>query len=483
MTLMPSGTISAPPRPTAGVMVPDSKLAREVIPQKAILKFNLDLPNFTFPVPSRRVPCVAEPLVSLGGVNWPAIGKELRSMPPPEPQWVAGPFSGVLVVDLTHVLNGPFGTTILCDLGARIIKVEPPPRGDDTRLLGPFYKEQSLYFSFINRGKESIVLDLKKEEDRAVFLNMVRGADILTENFRPGVMDRLGFSYQELSKLNPQLIYASSTGFGQTGPLKTYPAYDTIVQAMSGLMSITGFPDGPPTRVGTSLSDLVGGTFMVCGIAAALYARERTGKGCHVDVSMLDGTVAWLEQGLMHYSATGESPPRLGNRHPYMTPFDTFEAADTHFVICAGNDHLFGELCQAIGRPELAKDERFLTDVERTTNNVALKTELESALKKQPAAHWLKLIHEAGVPVGPINTIKEAVDMPQIKARNMYIEAGGIGMPGNPVKLSGYEDPPVRMGAPELNQHGAALRKEFAKPAAEYQSQGSASPPVSHTNQ
>ena len=174
--------------------------------------------------------------------------------------------------------------------------------------MGPSTRRQSLYFSFVNRGKESIVLNLKEEADRAIFLNMVREADILTENFRPGVMDSLGFSYEELSKLNPRLIYASSTGFGQTGPLKTFPAYDTIVQGMSGLMSITGFPDGPPTRVGTSLSDLVGGTLMFCGIVSALYAREKTGKGSHVDVAMFDGTFAFLEHGLMAYSATGEVP-------------------------------------------------------------------------------------------------------------------------------------------------------------------------------
>jgi CoA:oxalate CoA-transferase len=385
-------------------------------------------------------------------------------MPSPEPQRVTGPFSGLLVVDLTHVLNGPFGTTILNDLGARVIKIEPPGHGDDTRTLGPFDKGQSLYFSFVNRGKESIVLNLKEEADRTVFLNMMRQADVLTENFRPGVMDRLGFSYEALSKLNPRLIYASSTGFGQTGPLKTFPAYDTIVQGMSGLMSTTGFPDGPPTRVGTSISDLVGGTFMFCGIAAALYAREKTGKGCHVDVAMLDGTFAFLEQGLMDYSATGKSAKRRGNRHPYMTPFDTFEAADTQFVICCGNDHLFGELCRAIGRPELAQDKRFLSNLDRTANNAALKAEIEVALTKQPTAHWLKVIHEAGVPVGPINNIKEAAEHPQIKARNMYIEAGGVKMPGNPIKISDYEDPPVRVGAPELNQHGTALRREFGAP-------------------
>jgi CoA:oxalate CoA-transferase len=220
---------------------------------------------------------------------------EHKPMPGPEPRRVAGPFSGLLVIDLTHVLNGPFGTTMLNDLGARVIKIEPPGHGDDTRTFGPFYKGQSLYCSFVNRGKESIVLNLKADADRALFLNMVRQADVLTENFRPGAMDRLGFSYDKLSKLNPRLIYASSTGFGQTGPLKTFPAYDTIIQAMSGLMSITGFPDGPPTRAGTSISDLVGGTFMFCGIASALYAREKTGKGCHVDVAMFDGTFSFFD--------------------------------------------------------------------------------------------------------------------------------------------------------------------------------------------
>ena len=375
---------------------------------------------------------------------------------------MTGPFSGLLVIDLTHVLNGPFGTTILADLGARVIKIEPPGHGDDTRTFGPFYKDQSLYFSFVNRGKESIVLNLKDEVDRAIFVNMVRRADVLTENFRPGAMDRLGFSYEELSKINPRLIYASSTGFGHTGPLKAFPAYDTIVQAMSGLMSLTGFPDGPPTRVGTSISDLVAGVFMFCGIASALYAREKTGKGCHVDVAMFDGSFAFLEHGLMSYSATGKSLPRLGNRHPYLTPFDTFEASDGSFVICCGNDHLFGQLCRALGRPELATDPRFLSDPDRNTNNVALKAEMEVTLKKQPKAHWLKVIHEAGVPVGPILDAAGAAEHPQTRARNMWIEAGGVGMPGNPVKMTGYDDPPVRRGAPALDEHGTALRREFA---------------------
>src|ERR1700733_4460203 len=240
---------------------------------------------------------------------------------------VAGPFSGLLVIDLTHVLNGPFGTTILADLGARVIKVEPPGHGDDTRTYDPFVEGQSLYFGFVNRGKESVVLNLKDPADRDIFLNMIRRADVLAENFRPGTMKHLGFSYEELSAITPRLIYASSSGFGQTGPLATFPAYDTIIQAMSGIMAETGFPDGPPTRVGTSLSDLCGGVFMFCGIASALYAREKTGRGAHVDVAMFDATLAFLEHGMMDYVATGKPLQRIGNRHPFTTPFDTFASA------------------------------------------------------------------------------------------------------------------------------------------------------------
>ncbi len=378
----------------------------------------------------------------------------------------AGPFAGLLVIDLTHVLNGPFGTTILCDLGARVIKVEPPGHGDDTRTYGPYVGDQdlgdqSLYFSFVNRGKESIVLNLKDDADREIFLNMVRKADVLAENFRPGTMARLGFSYEALAANNPRLVYASSSGFGQTGPLSTFPAYDTIVQAMSGIMDETGFPGGPPTRVGTSLSDLCGGVFMFCGIASALYARERTGKGAHVDVAMFDATLSFLEHGFMSYVATGEAPTRIGNRHPYMAPFDVFAAADKPFVICCGNDHLFELLCAAIGRTELAADPRFVTNTSRVAHEAELKAELESVLKRETAVHWLQVIHAAGVPVAPLLNVAEAAQLPQTEARNMFIEAGGVRMPGNPVKISGYPDPKVRAGAPALDEHGPALRREF----------------------
>lgn len=373
-----------------------------------------------------------------------------------------GPFSGTLVVDLTHVLNGPFGTTMLRDLGARVIKVEPPAKGDDTRTYGPFAGNESLYFASVNRGKESIVLDLKNEADRAIMLNMVRRADVVAENFRPGVMARLGLSYETLSAINPRLIYASSSGFGQTGPLADHPAYDTIVQAMSGLMSMTGFPDGPPTRVGTSLSDLLGGLYLFSAIASALYARERTGRGARLDIAMFDATIAFLEHGAMEYAASGRALPRIGNRHPFLAPFDVFGCADGNVALCCGNNHLFAMLCGAIGRPELAHDPRFLDNTSRTLNAGALKTELEAELRKQPVAHWLAHIHKAGVPIGPVLDVVDALTHPQTQARNMLIEAGGLRMIGNPIKIAGYPDPPVRGPAPELDQHGPALRREFA---------------------
>lgn len=375
---------------------------------------------------------------------------------------VNGPFNGLLVIDLTHVLNGPFGTQILTDLGARVIKVEQPGHGDDTRLYGPFVNGESLYYSFTNRGKESIVLNLKDDADREVFLNMVKQADVLAENFRPGTMDKLGLSYETLAEINPRLIYASSSGFGHTGPLANAPAYDTIIQAMSGIMMETGFADGPATRVGTSLSDLCGGIYMFCGIASALYGREKTGKGTHVDVAMFDSTIAFLEHGLMNYVATGKSPERLGDRHPYMAPFDVFQTKDKQIAICCGNDELFIELCQALGKPDLVHDERFNSNANRVKNQAELKVIIEQSLSEQNAQYWLTEIDKHRVPVAPLLGVAEAMQLPQTKARNMLIDAGAVKVPGTPIKLSSYPDPTVRKGAPKLDEHGQALRHEFA---------------------
>jgi CoA:oxalate CoA-transferase len=374
-----------------------------------------------------------------------------------------GPLSDITVVDLTHVINGPFGTAILADMGARVIKIEPPT-GDDTRRNGPYVGDKSLYFACVNRGKESITLDLKNEADRAIFVNMVGKADVVVENYRPGVMDRLGFSFDALTKINPRIIYAASSGFGHSGPLSRSPAYDTIIQGMSGLMDATGFEDGPATRVGTSISDIAAGLYLYAGIVTALYDRERTGNGSQIDIAMFDATLAFLEHPFMAWAATGKAPERIGNRHPSMTPFDTFDAKDRPFVVCCGNDHLFGLLCNALGMPELISDPLYVTNVLRTKNNAVLKADLEVVFRTRTAEEWIALLHEAGIPVGPLLDVAEAAELPQTKARNMVVSAGGLKMPGNPIKIAGYPDNDTRPAAPELNEHGAALRVEFTPP-------------------
>lgn len=375
-----------------------------------------------------------------------------------------GPFTDILVVDLTRVLAGPFCTMMLADQGARVIKIEKPKGGDDSRGFGPFRAGKSLYFNFVNRGKQSIALDLKQADDREFFLNLIRHADVLVENYRPGTMEKLGLGYDRLSELNPRLIYASVSGFGQTGPLSREPAYDTVVQAFSGLMSVTGFPDGPDTRVGTSISDLTAGLYCFAGIGTALYSREKTGRGTKIDVAMFDGLLALLEHAIMEYVAHGTAAPRRGNRHPTITPFDTFTAADRPFVLCVGNDELFARLCAAIDRPELATDPRFLANENRWQNEPALKATLEEVFREAPAQSWVQRLKAAGVPCSPINTVPEAVEHAHTRARNMMIESGGVRMPGCPIKMSGFGDPVERAPAPELDRDGARIRKEFGGP-------------------
>lgn len=375
-----------------------------------------------------------------------------------------GPFSGVLIIDLTRVLAGPFCTMLFADLGARVIKVEQPGTGDDSRAYGPFRDGKSVYFSFVNRGKESIALDLKGEHDRALFLRMVQRADVLVENFRPGTMERLGFSYQELSGVNPRLIYASGSGFGQTGPLSRQPAYDTVVQALSGLMSITGYADGPPTRVGTSVADLTAGVYLFGAVASALYAREKSGRGARVDVAMLDGMISYLLHGVMEHVAHGRTLGRLGNGHPSIAPFDTYQADDEPFVICAGGDEVFRRLGAALGRDDLTRDARFARNRDRHEHEQALRAELEATLRTKPARHWVEVLSSAGVPCARIQTIPEAVEMAQVKARNMMVESDGLRIPGNPVKISGFDDPTTRPAAPALDANGVAIREEFGAP-------------------
>ncbi len=383
----------------------------------------------------------------------------------------AGPLDGITVLDLTRVLAGPFCTLVLADLGARVIKVEAPGTGDDSRHFGPFVEGRSSYFLSLNRGKESIALDLKADADRAVFDRLLARADVLVENFRPGTMDKLGYGWDTLRDRFPRLVYAAASGFGHTGPYARRPAYDMVVQAMGGIMSLTGRPGAPPTRVGTSIGDITAGLFTAIGVNAALYDRQITGRGAMVDVAMLDGQVAILENALARYAATGEVPGPLGARHPSITPFDAFAAADGHLIIAAGNDTLFSALCDAVGRPDLTDNPLFTDNDRRTRHHAALKDELESALAGGSVAHWLKVLEAAGVPSGPINTVADVLRDPQVAARTMVVEvddpaAGRLRLAGNPIKLSGYADPPTRPPAPELDGDRERILSELGQTSA-----------------
>jgi CoA:oxalate CoA-transferase len=374
----------------------------------------------------------------------------------------SGPFSGLLVIDLTRVLAGPFCTMILAELGARVIKVENPDGGgDDARQFGPTWQEKSAYYLSLNRGKESIALNLKATGDRELLLALVRAGDVLVENFRPGTLESLDLGYDVLCRENPRLIHASVSGFGQTGPWSHKPAYDMIVQALSGMMSLTGHPGGPPTKAGTSVADLSGGLFATVGIAAALYQRERTGTGLRVDVAMLDSLLALLEHGIMRYAATGQVPGPIGNRHPSIAPFEPYATADRPLIIAIGNDAMFGRLCQALGMADLATRPDYQSNQERTRQADKLKTDLEAILRTQPAAHWVEVLESAGVPCALVQTVADAVELPQVQARNMIVTADGLRMAGNPIKLSGYADPPTRSPAPDLDADGARIRREF----------------------
>jgi CoA:oxalate CoA-transferase len=371
-----------------------------------------------------------------------------------------GPLSGITVVDLTRVLAGPYCTMVLADLGARVIKVETPAGGDDARNFGPFVDTpgggKSAYFMSLNRGKESIALNLKDDEDKKIFEQLLSKADILVENFRPGTMEKLGYGWDTLHEIYPRLIYAAASGFGHSGPYSKRPAYDLVVQGMGGVMSLTGHPDGEPTRVGTSVGDITAGLFTTIGVNAALYHRTQTGEGQKIDVAMLDCQVAILENAIARYAATGHSPGPIGARHPSITPFDAFKAGDGYLVIAAGNDTLFANLCRAIGDAELAENPLFVTNPLRTEHNAALKDEIEKALSNKTVLQWMDILEQAGVPSGPINNVGQVLADSQVQARNMVVSAddkaaGPLKMAGNPIKMSGFDDPTTREPAPELN--------------------------------
>jgi CoA:oxalate CoA-transferase len=371
---------------------------------------------------------------------------------------VHGPLADLLVVDFSRVLAGPFATMMLADLGARVVKVEKPDTGDDSRSYGPFLDGRSLYFARVNHGKESIACDLRDPDDLALVRRLVARADVLVENFRPGVMARLGLGYDDVQAINPGIVYCSISGFGHTGPWSQRPAYDAVVQGMSGIMAITGSADGPPVKPGSPIADLSAGLYAFGGICAAL----RGGHGTHLDVAMYDATVSLLEGAALSWLATGSDPGRIGNAHFAIAPFDTFSCADRDITICAANDLLFGALSSALGLPGLLTDARFATNAQRHDNRDALKDLMQEVLRTRPADLWLEVLSGAGVPCGPISGVAESVGSEQSKARQMVVDAGGVPVPGNPVKLSAWPDAGSRPAEPVLDADGAAIRAEFA---------------------
>ncbi len=379
-----------------------------------------------------------------------------------------GPLKNLLVVDLTRVLVGPYCTMILSDLGARVIKIEAPEVGDDSRKFGPFVENYSAYFMSLNRGKESIALNLKNDEDKKIFDKILSKADILVENFKPGTLDKWGYGWKDVSKKYPKLIYASASGFGQTGPLKELPAYDMVVQGMGGLMSVTGHPNSEPTRVGTSIGDITAGLFTAIGINAALYDRQKTGKGTYIDVSMLDCQIAILENAIARYLSKNEIPEPMGSRHPSIAPFEAFKTKDSYIIIAAGNDKLFEKLCNVLNIAEISNDERFNTNSLRCENMDQLKEIFEKQLKSKTTDEWIKEMELLKIPCGPIFNIKQAVENPQIKERNMIVKSyhkiiGEFKSAGNPIKMSTYKDTDTRGDIPDLDEHRDKIIKEFSK--------------------
>ena len=373
----------------------------------------------------------------------------------------AGPLAGIRVLDLTRVLAGPFCTMMLGEQGAEIIKIETPNGGDDARHIGPFIDGRSGYFMSINRGKKSIALDLKAAEDRAHFERLLETADVLVENYRGGTMEKLGFGWAALHARYPRLIYCAISGFGHTGPYAARPAYDMIVQAMGGVMSVTGYPGQPPARVGVSVGDLAAGLYGAGAIQGALFHRERTGETQKLDISMLDCQVTLLENAIAQTHVRGAPPGPIGARHPAIAPFGMFRARDGYLAIAAGNDALFATLCTALGLDALHGDARFATNPARMEHVDALTDAMNAALAGADRADWFARLEAAGIPCGPINTVADVMADPQVAARNMIVhiddEAGPFPTPGNPVKSSIFPDPATRPAAPRLDQHRAEI--------------------------
>ncbi len=373
------------------------------------------------------------------------------------------PLQGIRVLDLSRVLAGPYCTMNLADLGAEVIKIELPGHGDDARRFPPMIPNSadSAYFYGVNRGKLSVTLDLRAAQGAAIFLDLAALSDVVVENFSPGTMARFGLAYEQLRARNPRLIVCSISGFGQSGPMASEPAYDIVAQALGGTMSVTGAAGGEPTRCGVSIGDMVAALYGVVAILAALRVRDRSGVGQHLDIAMLDCQVAMLEGALGQYSATGAIPGRIGSRHPSITPFQQFPAADDYFVVGVGNEALWQRFCDALGLAHLKNDARFADNPSRTRNHAQLDVLLREHFSTRPRAHWLDLLAKAGVPCAPVSNVAEVARSPQLRARNMILPAehptyDGLLVPGSPLKSADDAAPPPTR-APALGEHTEAV--------------------------
>ncbi len=375
------------------------------------------------------------------------------------------PLDGIRVVDLSRVVSGPYCTMTLADMGADVIKIEEPGRGDESRAFGPpFLGGESPYFLSINRNKRSCTVNLKCDDGRAILERLVARADVLVQNFRPGAVERLGLDYDSLAPRNPRLVYCSISGFGDTGPDAARPGYDLIVQGESGLMDLTGEPDGPPTRIGTSIADLTTGLMAAQGILLALYARQTTGRGQHVRVAMLDAVVSLLTYNTGNYFATGDAPTRRGNDHPSVAPYQTLRAADGWINLGIANDALWRRYCDALGRPDLRDDPRFATAPERVRQRVELIPIIETLTGERTVAEWMELLGAAGVPCGRIRNVEEVCTNPQLTERGKVVErphptAGTVKTIGQPIEL---DDTParIRTAPPLLGEHTDDVLRE-----------------------
>ena len=373
------------------------------------------------------------------------------------------PLEGIRVLDLTQAYSGPFCTMNLADHGAEVIKIETPNGGDQTRAWGPLANDYSGYFAYINRNKKGMTLNLKSEEGKKIFTELLKTADVVCENYKVGVLERLGFSYDVMKEINPRIIYGSISGHGLTGDLATRPAYDIVAQAMSGMMSVTGFQDGPPCKIGPSVGDNYSGAYLCMGILMALYEREQTGVGRRIDVAMVDTLFSVMENFVVEYTIDGKTPHRAGNQDPSIAPFDSFHAKDGDFVMGCGTNKMFAQLCGAMGREELIEDPRFVTNVARCENYLTdLKPIIEEWTTTKTVAEMEEIITGLKIPFGQILTIPEVAEHPQTKERNMLWNVYQPGMdreiriPGTPVKIHGEEDV-CQKAAPLLGEDNTAI--------------------------